>query len=245
MDTTLVSQLDTDDLYRRFADPVLRLSRRMIRDQETAEDAAQEAWSEIVRSIPSFEGRSALSTWVYAVARRTIMRAARNEKRYSTRFLAEFFEINADDGLPQYFAQTEDARLEWLRAQCEACLNAVLHCVHNDDRFIYLLRKVADLPFARIAEVVGKSEVAVRQIHSRSSRKVSGFLRGHCTLYNPEGACRCKLSAPLKQAPEAWAPIRRISRKILFLREADRFHFPEERMRNLRSSCHKTEAKLH
>lgn len=237
--------MDADELHLRFSGPILRLARRMIRDRETAEDAAQEAWAEIVKSLPTFAGRSALSTWIYTVARRAIMRAALKEKRYSARFLAELFELNADEGLPQFASQDEEARLEWLRSQCEACLTAILHCVHNDDRFIYLLRRVADLSYAEIAVVMEKSEDAVRQANSRSSRKIAGFLNGHCTLYNPGGNCRCKLSAPLAQVPEAWEPIRRVSRKLLFLREADRFHFPAGKLRNLRASCHETAAGLH
>lgn len=232
--------MEADELHRRFAEPILRLSRRMIRDRETAEDAAQEAWAEIMKSLPTFEGRSSISTWIYTVARRAIMRAALKEKRYSARFLSELFELNADEGLPQFAAQAEDSRLEWLRSQCEACLTAILHCVRNDDRFVYLLRRVADLSYAEIAAVMEKSEEAVRQANSRSSRKVAAFLKGHCTLYNPDGHCRCKLSEPLALVPEAWEPIRRVSRKLLFLREADRFHFPAGKLRNLRASCRET-----
>jgi len=230
--------MNPEELHRQFAEPILRLSRRMIRNRDTAADAAQEAWAEIVRSLPSFQGRSSIATWVYTIARRTIMRTALKEKRYSTRFLAEFFELNADEGLAQYAALPDDSRLEWLRSQCEACLTAILHCVHNDDRFIYLLRRVANLSYAEIAEVMEKSEIAVRQIQSRSSRKIAGFLSGHCPLYNPQGNCRCKLKAPLERMPDAWAPIRKVSRKLYFLREADRFHFHAEKVRNLRVSCH-------
>lgn len=242
---TLCRTMTSEDLHSRFAEPILRLSRRMIRDRETADDAAQEAWAEIVRSLPTFRGDSSASTWVYTVARRTIMRVALNEKRYSARFLAEFFELNADDGLAQYDAQPEEARLEWLRSQCEACLTAILHCVRNDDRFIYLLRRVANLPYSEIAAVMEKSEESVRQTQSRSSRKIAGFLSGHCPLYNPAGDCRCKLKAPLESARDGWAPIRNVSRKLYFLRDADRFHFSAEKVRDLRVSCHEKAAGLH
>jgi RNA polymerase sigma-70 factor (ECF subfamily) len=244
MDAT-ASPIRIDELHGTYADAVARLSRRMIRNRAAADDAAQEAWLEIVKSLPSFGGRSSISTWLYTVARRTIMRVAQKEKRYSTRFLAELFDLNAEDGLAEYAAQPDEFRLEWLRSQCEACLTAVLHCVHNDDRFIYLLRRVGNLSFAEIAEVMEKSEVAVRQSHSRSGRKISRFLGGHCLLYNPQGNCRCKLKAPLQKEADAWAPIRSVSRKLYFLREADHFHFPQEKIRKMRDSCHETEVALH
>jgi RNA polymerase sigma-70 factor (ECF subfamily) len=237
--------MKAEELHRRFAEPIRRLSRRMIRSRDLADDAAQETWAEIVKSLPSFRGESSPSTWIYTIARRTIMRTAAREKRYTARFLSEFFELHADEGLDQFSAQPDESRLEWLRSQCEACLNAILHCVHNDDRFIYLLRRVADLPYAEIAAVMEKSEAAVRQSASRSSRKIAAFLSGHCLLYNPGGSCRCKLKEPLERMPDAWAPVRAVSRKLYFLREADRFHFPLESVRNLRVSCHETAADLH
>jgi RNA polymerase sigma-70 factor (ECF subfamily) len=226
--------MNVDALYRELAPKVGRLARRMIANRALAEEAAQEVWTEVLGSWNSFDGRSSMSTWVYTVARRTILRNATREKRYSTRFLDELFEIRADDGMPAWSALPDEARAEWLRQECEDCLTAILHCIPSEDRFLYLLRRVGDLPWREIATVLGEPEAALRQTYSRANRKISAFLRSRCTLYNPAGDCRCKLSAPLKLRPEAWAPVVEASKKIAFVRAADLFHDPGQGLALLR-----------
>jgi RNA polymerase sigma-70 factor (ECF subfamily) len=103
--------MKAEELHRRFAEPIRRLSRRMIRSRDLADDAAQETWAEIVKSLPSFRGESSPSTWIYTIARRTIMRTAAREKRYTARFLSEFFELHADEGLDQFSAQPDESLL--------------------------------------------------------------------------------------------------------------------------------------
>jgi len=215
-----------DGIYREFAMPVSRLCRRMIRNYATAEDAAQEAWIEIVKALPSFEGRSKTSTWVWTIARRAIFRHLKREKTYSSRFLREFFAMNENDGLDDMDLVPVEDRASWVRAQCSDCMTAILHCVPNDDRFIYLLRRLADLPYAEIAETVGENEAAVRKSFSRSSRKIGNFLSGECMLFNPRGSCRCKMRDPIRHVDETgdYLRVRDLTRRIMFLDSADSWY---------------------
>jgi len=64
----------------------------MISDRETARDAAQQVWYEIVKSIDSFQEKSKLSTWIYTLAYRTIMKYCQKERRYTFQFLEEYFQ---------------------------------------------------------------------------------------------------------------------------------------------------------
>lgn len=221
-----LSPLSADEVYREFSKPVSRLCRRMIRNHSTAEDAAQEAWVEIVKALPSFKGRSKASTWVWTIARRAIYRHLQKEKTYSTRFLREFFAMNQDDGIDDMDRIPVEDRMMWVRTQCSDCLTAILHCVSNDDRFVYLLRRLVDMPYAEIAEIVGSSEPAVRKSFSRSSRKIGNFLSGECMLFNPNGSCRCKMREPIRHVDETgeYHRVRELSRKILFLDSADAWY---------------------
>lgn len=45
------------------------------------EDAAAEVFANVFRSLPTFQGRSALGTWVYRIAWRTIARARSRRRR--------------------------------------------------------------------------------------------------------------------------------------------------------------------
>lgn len=220
--------LTPEIVYAEFAIPVSRLCARMIRDHDDAQDAAQESWCEIIKALPTFEGRSSPSTWIWTIVRRTVFRHMKKEKTYSTRFLRNFFSSHADDGLDEMDRIPVEDRQVWIRLQCSECLTAILHCVGHEDRFVYLVRRLGDLPFAEISAVVGQSEAAARQSYSRSARKISRFLSGECSLYNPAGSCKCKLREPRKKLdPEGEREreqIRSLSRRISFLDRADRWY---------------------
>lgn len=215
-----------ESLYRDFAVPVSRLCRRMIRDARTAEDAAQDIWVELIRALPGFQGRSKLSTWVWTIARRVTLRRAAREKRYSTRFLREFFAMKEHDGLDEMDRIPVEDRSGWLRLQCSECLTGIMHCLSNEDRFVYLLRRLSNLSYAEIAAVTDTTEESARQIYSRSNKKISRFLSGECTLYNPEGSCRCKMREPMLEIDHAgeYRSVREFSRRAVFLDAADRWY---------------------
>jgi len=67
-----------EELYRRFARPVLAMARRQLSDPGRAEDAAQETFAAVWRSARSYrEERGSASAWLYAVARHAIIDRAR------------------------------------------------------------------------------------------------------------------------------------------------------------------------
>ena len=196
------SELSPDNIAREYGESVSALCRRMIQDSDKARDAAQEVWYEILKSLSSFRGDSQLSTWIYSIAKRTIYRYIQKEKRYSARFLAELFSLKENDGIPEMEEIPVADRKAWVMEQCSDCLTAILHCLDNESRFIYLVRSLSPLSYKEIGEIFGKEETAVRQIFSRSARKINLFLNNQCTLYNPDGNCRCKIKAPLQTVSE-------------------------------------------
>lgn len=62
-----------EEIYRRYARPVLGLALRRLGDRGRAEDATQEAFVAVWRSARTFDpGRGAGAPWLYAVARNAI-----------------------------------------------------------------------------------------------------------------------------------------------------------------------------
>src|SRR5262245_39115992 len=67
-----------DELYRRFAPPVLRLALRWLRDRLRAEDATQETFAAVWRSAATYRPeRGPGAPWLYAVARNAIVNQTR------------------------------------------------------------------------------------------------------------------------------------------------------------------------
>ncbi|MDQ3857699.1 MAG: sigma-70 family RNA polymerase sigma factor [Actinomycetota bacterium] len=67
-----------EELYRRFARPILAMALRQLGDNGRAEDATQETFAAIWRSARSYRSeRGSASAWLYAVARHAIIDRAR------------------------------------------------------------------------------------------------------------------------------------------------------------------------
>src|SRR5918992_3364150 len=67
-----------EELYRRFARPVLAMAIRQLGDNGRAEDATQETFAAVWRSARSYRSeRGSASAWLYTVARHAIIDRAR------------------------------------------------------------------------------------------------------------------------------------------------------------------------
>ena len=72
-DVELLSRLRKGDeeafvmLVSRYQQPMLRLARSMVANQEVAEEAVQDTWMGVVRGIEKFEGRSSFKTWLFRI----------------------------------------------------------------------------------------------------------------------------------------------------------------------------------
>jgi len=85
----------SDNEIQEYGKMISILSNRMVSNKEVAQEAAQEVWVELLRSLPSFRGESKLSTWIYSIAKKVIGRYAINERHYSLGFLHDF--LKGDD----------------------------------------------------------------------------------------------------------------------------------------------------
>jgi RNA polymerase sigma-70 factor, ECF subfamily len=97
-----------EQLYRRFARPVLGMALRQLGDTGRAEDAAQETFAAVWRSARSYRAeRGSASAWLYAVARHAIIDRARQRREH----VAEIPEEASDEAGPA--EKAEDSWLSW------------------------------------------------------------------------------------------------------------------------------------
>jgi RNA polymerase sigma-70 factor (ECF subfamily) len=89
------------DLYET---KVFRMALAMLKDRAHAEDVTQEVFLRLWRALPSYDGRAALSTWLYTIARNTSLSAVRAERYRQTTPLDEGSEPAALTTTPQRVA---------------------------------------------------------------------------------------------------------------------------------------------
>jgi RNA polymerase sigma factor (sigma-70 family) len=205
-----------DDIVNNYGPMVSSICRRMIKNEEDAKDAAQEAWTEILKGLPKFRGDAKISTWIYAITYHTVMRYTQKERAYTIRFLRNYFHGEQRE-VP---CDIDYDRNIWIKEMCDKCLTGILHCLDGEGRMAYIFRDMAQLSYEDIATVLEKDPAAVRQIVSRCRRKLKSFLNDECALYNPEGKCRCRMNSLVKdiQLSEEYMKLRRfVSRANVYL----------------------------
>jgi RNA polymerase sigma-70 factor, ECF subfamily len=85
-----------DLLLGRYESKIFRLCCSLLRNTAQAEDAAQESLVRIWKGLAGFDGRAALSTWMYTIARNrcfTAMERRRDEESLSDEAVAQAAEV--------------------------------------------------------------------------------------------------------------------------------------------------------
>ena len=89
----------------RYRQKVMHLAVSIVRDPVLAEDMAQTTFVKVWQALPKFDGRAALSTWLYTIARNTCLTAVTRERRMVP--LEDFAEVADDDGDPMVFGTAQ------------------------------------------------------------------------------------------------------------------------------------------
>jgi RNA polymerase sigma factor (sigma-70 family) len=173
-------------------DPIYRLSLRMLASLADAEDCTQDIMVQVVTHLGAFEGRSRLTTWVYRIAARHLMRTRRRAVETSVRGAEAFAEwLDTHIAATPYRA---DSDLEY-RELCEevrlGCTYGMLLTLSRELRLAYILGDLLDLTDREGAEALEITPAAFRQRLKRARETVRPIILGRCSVYDPEGTCRC------------------------------------------------------
>ena len=116
---------------------------------EAAQDASQEVWVRVWRSIKGFRGDSAFSTWLYRITVNTCLNARRQEERRESQEYGDEMpylpEPPGGDADPEAAALSQERREE---------IYAALRHVRAEHRAALVLRHMEGLSYAEIAEVL-------------------------------------------------------------------------------------------
>jgi RNA polymerase sigma-70 factor (ECF subfamily) len=137
---------------------------RMLGSDHAAEDAVQEAWIRLVRTDQGGEEIDNLPAWLTTVVSRICLDLLRS--RTSRREDAWPDEVDVADAAP-----TPEQEAELADAVGQA-MTVVLDTLSPAERLAYVLKDVFAVPFEQIAPILGRSEVATRQLASRARRRL-------------------------------------------------------------------------
>lgn len=157
-------------LMRRHNRRLYRLARSMLRNTEDAQDALQEAYLLVVRSIASFRGECSLATWLSRVVANECLARLRRQARRDN--IVRMVSAEDDDPAQEPAAmartdfETPDAALAC--AQLRRLLERKLDQLALPYRTVFVLRSVEELSTEETAQCLNIPEATVRTRHFRA-----------------------------------------------------------------------------
>jgi RNA polymerase sigma-70 factor (ECF subfamily) len=148
----------------RSCNPALVRIAQSLGGRGDAEDVAAAVWVDVVRSLDAFVGdEDRFRAWLYTIARRRLIDLRRQGARRP---------VTTIDGADRAGVGDDPADVVDVAAGTDAAL-ALIGSLPPDQAEAVLLRVVAGLDVAGVAEVMGRSPGAVRVLAHRGLRRLA------------------------------------------------------------------------
>jgi RNA polymerase sigma-70 factor (ECF subfamily) len=165
-------QAGLEALYRRHVERVWRYAWFRTHSRDEAADIVQDTFLRVARAAGSFEGRSAFTTWLFAIARSAAVNHARHENRHR------------ETGDPQILrlvpsAEPDRATATALDAETRHAVRQAVAQLPGPQRDAIVLCELNALRVREAAEVLGWGESRVKTTLFRARRKLRDLLKEH------------------------------------------------------------------
>lgn len=154
------------ELYLLYFDRVYGYTRLALRDPHEAEDVTQQVFLKVVGALPRFEQRGVpIEAWLFRIVKNCIIDHARRSRRIE---LEDPFTLSRRRERLAPREPIAPPALAPLLAS--AAFEVAVSSLPPLQRQVLALRYQLDLPNARIAAILGRSDGAIRQAHYQALR---------------------------------------------------------------------------
>jgi RNA polymerase sigma-70 factor, ECF subfamily len=152
-------------LVRKHQTPLFNFALRQLGVPQQAEDVVQEAFVRVVQNAAEFKHEARFTTWVYTITRNLCIDQMRKRALRRHASLDESRAGDEGDG-PTLGEQTADSRASVERdatgTELKERIARAVEKLPDEQREVFLMREVSNLPFKEIAEIVGVPENTVK-----------------------------------------------------------------------------------
>ncbi len=167
-----------DELVRRYQDRVYRLSYRILRNEDDAGEALQDAFLSAYRGLKGFRADARFSTWLFRIATNASLMKHRR-RRHDHVSLERSQDGNGEAEplqLPDRSAQPPD---ELLTAEMLEVIAEGLQGLSGELRAVFVLRDLEMHANAEVAEILGLSVPAMKSRLHRARIALRGRLAAY------------------------------------------------------------------
>jgi RNA polymerase sigma-70 factor (ECF subfamily) len=153
-----------ETLVRGQTPRLLAVARRMLRSEEDAQDAVQEAFIHAFKSLDAFEGSCQLSTWLYRIAVNAALMKLRSRRRKPEQPIEDLLPTFLEDG--HHARHPPDWRPDALalleRREEREFVRACIEELPESYRTVLILRDIEELDTDEAAQVLSVTPNVVK-----------------------------------------------------------------------------------
>ncbi len=149
-------------LYERYAGKIFSKCLTLLNDEALAEDATQEIFTKIFLNMAKFKEQSRFSTWVYSITYNYCIDYIRRQKKDKAIFTEDI------EKAPERQDEVPDEELFQMEVKQ---LKYVLDQLPVGDSAILLMKYQDDMPIKDIADILDKTESAVKMQIKRAKER--------------------------------------------------------------------------
>jgi RNA polymerase sigma-70 factor (ECF subfamily) len=171
------AEVSFEQVYSTYVDFVWRSALRLGVDEAAADDVVQQVFLVVYQRLCTFEGRSTLKTWLFAI----LLRVAREQRRVLRRKSPHRAHESVDPDLVADGAVNPHEALS--RAEASRMIDVLLNSLDGDKRVVFVMAELEEMTAPEISLATGLTPNAV---YSRLRAARTDFERAASTLRRRE-----------------------------------------------------------
>jgi RNA polymerase sigma-70 factor, ECF subfamily len=165
----------------KYRGDMLRFARRKIRDADLAEDAVQDALMSAMTGLKSFQGQSALKTWLLGILNHKIQDIFRRESRYQA--ISDGEESSAEETLERMAESLgehgEDPASVVARDRMHVKLSQEIEALPESLKEVFCLQVLEGLETEEVCKRLNISEANCWVRLHRARKRLTERMEGH------------------------------------------------------------------
>jgi RNA polymerase sigma-70 factor (ECF subfamily) len=153
-----------EDLVRRETRHLLAVARRLLRNEEDAQDAVQQAFLSAFRALPSFNGQSRLTTWLHKIVANAALMKLRTRGRRPEDSIEDLLPSFLEDGhhVERFSEWALPADVRMVRHETRAHVRTAIERLPETYRTVLMLRDIEEFSTEEVATALGITATAVK-----------------------------------------------------------------------------------
>ena len=152
-----------ETLVRSQSGRMLSVAKRLLANDDDAQDAVQDAFLSAFKALPTFDGRSKLSTWLHRIVVNASLMKLRTQRRHPEQSIDDLLPTFLPDGhQASPVSQWNNATIDFDRTETQQIIRDQIAKLSESYRTVLLLRDIEEFDTETVAQMLDLSAAVVK-----------------------------------------------------------------------------------